>query len=76
MKDEASSRVKTSLVLDAIVKAENIEASDEDVEKEFTNMAEMYSMDVEKIKQFVSAENVKADLASQKALDFIKSSVK
>lgn len=76
MKDEATNRVKTSLVLDAIVKAENIEASDEDVEKEFTNMAEMYSMDVEKIKQFVSAENVKADLASQKALDFIKSSVK
>ncbi len=76
MKDEASSRVKTSLVLDAIVKAENIEASDEDVEKEFTSMAEMYSMDVEKIKQFVSAESVKADLASQKALDFIKSSVK
>lgn len=76
MKDEAGSRVKTSLVLDAIVKAENIEASDEDVEKEFTSMAEMYSMDVEKIKQFVSAESVKADLASQKALDFIKSSVK
>ena len=76
MSEEAASRVKTSLVLDAIVKAENIEASDEDVEKEFTNMSEMYNMDVEKIKSLISPESVKADLASQKALDFIKTSVK
>lgn len=48
MSPEAAARVKTQLVLEAIVKAESIEASDEDVEKEFTTMSEMYNMEVEK----------------------------
>ena len=51
-------------------------ASDEDVEKEFTTMSEMYNMEVEKIKSLISPESIKADLANQKALDFIKTSVK
>ena len=76
MSPEAAARVKTQLVLEAIVKAESIEASDEDVEKEFTTMSEMYNMEVEKIKQLISPESIKADLANQKALDFIKTSVK
>ena len=76
MSPEAAARVKTQLVLEAIVKAESIEASDEDVEKEFTTMSEMYNMEVEKIKSLISPESIKADLANQKALDFIKTSVK
>ena len=48
----------------------------EDVEKEFTTMSEMYNMEVEKIKSLISPESIKADLANQKALDFIKTSVK
>ena len=54
MSPEAAARVKTQLVLEAIVKAESIEASDEDVEKEFTTMSEMYNMEVEKLQKEIN----------------------
>lgn len=76
MRPNAQRRVKGSLVLDAVIKAENIEISDEDVEKEYTEMSTLYNMDVEQIKKLLPAENIKDDLAQQKALELIKSSVK
>lgn len=75
MRPDAQRRVKGSLVLDAVIKAENIEISDEDVEKEYTEMSTLYNMDVEQIKKLLPAENIKDDLAQQKALELIKSSV-
>ena len=76
MRPDAQRRVKGSLVLDAVINAENIEISDEDVEKEYTEMSTLYNMDVEQIKKLLPAENIKDDLAQQKALELIKSSVK
>lgn len=76
MRPDAQRRVKGSLVLDAVIKAENIEISDEDVEKEYTEMSTLYNMDAEQIKKLLPAENIKNDLAQQKALELIKSSVK
>lgn len=76
MRPEAERKVKGALVLDAIVKAENIGISDEDVDKEFKEMSELYKMEVEQIKRMMPAENVKYDLAQQKALELIKNSVK
>lgn len=76
MRPDAQRRVKGSLVLDAVIKAENIEISDEDVEKEYIEMSTLYNMDVEQIKKLLPAENIKDDLAQQKALELIKSSVK
>lgn len=76
MRPDAQRRVKGSLVLDAVIKAENIEISDEDVEKEYTEMSTLYNMDAEQIKKLLPAENIKDDLAQQKALELIKSSVK
>lgn len=76
MRPEALSRVKNALVLQAIVKAENIEVSDEDVEKEYSEMSTLYNMEVEQIKRLLPAENIKSDLAQQKALELLKSSVK
>ena len=76
MRPDAQRRVKGSLVLDAVIKAENIEISDEDVEKEYTEMSTLYNMDVEQIKKLLPAANIKDDLAQQKALELIKSSVK
>jgi len=64
------------LVLQAIVKAENIEISQEDVDKEYKEMSELYKMDVNQIKQLLPAYQVRADLAQQKALELIKTSVK
>ena len=76
MRPEATDRVKNSLVLQAIVQAENIEISQEDVDKEYKEMSELYKMDVNQIKQLLPAYQVRADLAQQKALELIKTSVK
>lgn len=76
MRPEALSRVKNALVLQAVVKAENIELSDEDIEKEYSEMSTLYNMEVEQIKRLLPAENLKSDLAQQKALELLKSSVK
>ena len=74
MKPEAMKRSQSSLVLSAIVAAESIEASDEDLDKEFERMASMYQMDKEQIASFMGdaeKENMKKDIAIQKAVEFI-----
>ncbi len=77
MKPEAVKRIKNSLVLEAIAKAENIEVSDEEFEDELKKMADMYKMEVEKIKEFMQdaeAKQMRDDIAVQKAVDLIVSS--
>ena len=74
MRPQAESRVKGSLVLEAIVDAEGITAGDEDLQAEFERMAEMYQMDVEQVAGFMGdaqKENMKKNLAVQKAADFL-----
>ncbi|MEH6940992.1 trigger factor [Bacillus sp. JJ722] len=72
MKEEAEKRVRVNLVLEAIVNAENIEVTEEDVNAEIEKMAEMYNMEVENIKKALgSLDGVKADLAVRKAVDFL-----
>lgn len=74
MKPQALNRIQARLVLEAIAKAENIEVSEEDMEKEFASMAETYKMDVEKIKEIMGESSIaqmKEDLAIQKAADLI-----
>ena len=72
MKDEAVKRIKVSLGLAEISKLENIEVSDEDLEKEYTNLSTMYGMPVEDIKKYILNSDLKADLKIQKALDVLK----
>ncbi len=64
-------QVKTKLALDAIVKAENIEASEEEIEAEVNKLAEQYNMEADKIKAAVPAEQLSADITTRKAVDFI-----
>ncbi|MGN1401289.1 MAG: trigger factor [Bacillus sp. (in: firmicutes)] len=72
MKEDAEKRVRTNLVLEAIVKAENITVTDEDVEAEVNKMAEMYNMEADQIKAALgSLEGLKADLSVRKAIDFL-----
>lgn len=74
-KPQAEKRIKYRLVLEAIAKAENIEASEEDVDKEITTMAEQYKMEKDKLKELVGEkelENIKLDLAVGKAVDLIR----
>ena len=72
MKEDAEKRVRVNLTLEAIAKAENIEASEEEVTTELNKMAEMYNMTVENIQQALgSLEGLKADLQFKKAIDFL-----
>ncbi len=71
-KDQAEFQVKTRLALEAISKAEGLEPTDEDVEAEYKKLSEQYGMEVEKIRSFLPADAMKADLFSIKATDFIR----
>ena len=71
-KEQAEKQVKIRLALEKIAELENITASDEDFEAEMSRIAEAYQMEVEKVKDLVIADEVKKDLAVNKAIDFIK----
>ena len=74
LKPQAVKRIQSRLVLEAVVKAENITASDEDVDKEIEQMAQAYQMEVDKLKELVGEDEKKAmaeDVAVQKALEFV-----
>ncbi len=79
VRPEAERQLKESLVLDAIAKAENLEATQEDVDKELENMAQMYGMEIDKLKAAVTeaeTESIKSELKTKKALDFIVENAK
>ena len=69
--ETAAKNVKSRLVLEAIVKAEGIEASEEELDAELSKLAETYKMELDQIKALIDADMVKADIANKKALDFI-----
>ena len=74
VRPEAEKRLKENLVLEAIAKAEGVEASDEDVEKELENMAKMYGMELDQIKNAIGEseiKDIKANLLNTKALDLL-----
>nr|WP_325296984.1 trigger factor [uncultured Dysosmobacter sp.] len=70
-KEPALRQVRMDLAVAAIIKAENIEASDEDVEAEFQKLAEQYGMDVEMVKKYLQPEQVKDQIVSQKAVAIV-----
>ena len=77
MKPQAVKRINTRLVLEAIVKAENITVSDEEIEAELQKMADQYKMEIEKIKEYMGEENLKSlslDLACNKAVTLVADS--
>ena len=78
-KDQAKKRIEGRLVLEAIVAAEKLEVTEEDMEEGIRKLAERYSMEADKVREFFdeeSMENYKKDLATQKVLDLIVAAVK
>ena len=74
LKPQAEKRIRTRLVLEAIVAAENIEVSDERLEEELKKMAEAYQMEVDKLKEFMGENEknqMKEDIAVQEAVTLI-----
>lgn len=79
VKPDAIARIKTSLVLEAVAEAENIVATDEDVDAEIQDMATQYQMKPEELKDMIGdqeMENIKKDIASKKALEFLGANCK
>lgn len=78
MKPEAVKRIQTRLVLEAVVKAEDIQVSDEEFETELQKMADMYKMELTQIKEFMGeyeGKQIRSDIAIQKAVELIVNSV-
>ena len=74
MKPQALKQIQTRLVLEAVADAENIQISDEDMDKELEEMAKNYQMEADKLKSFMGEEEMKAmkkDMAVQKAIDLL-----
>ena len=74
LEPQALKRIQSRLALEADVAAENIEASDEEIDKELENMASMYQMEIDKLKELIGDDEKKQigmDLAVQKAVEFV-----
>lgn len=79
MKPQAMQRIQSRLVLEKIAEAENIQIADEKVDEEIAKMAEMYKMEVEKLKSMLGdaeKEQMKADMAVQEAVTLIAEAAK
>lgn len=81
VKPQAERKIKSRLVLEAIVAAENIQASDEDYEEELKRMGEVYNMEVDKVKEMLGDNEkaigqIKEDLAITKAVEFVVKAAK
>jgi len=74
--EQAEKQVKVRLALEKVTELENITASEEDLENEIKRIADAYKMEVEKVRGLVPVEDVKKDLAVNKAIDFIKTNAK
>lgn len=71
---DADKRVKTNLVIEAIAAAEGFEATDEEIEKEITDLASEYNMEADQVRGLLSVDMLKHDIAMKKAVDVITSS--
>ena len=74
MSKDAYNKVKVRLVLEAIAAAEKLEVSEEDINKEIENIAGMYNMPAEKVKELISNDAIGYDLRIRKALELVKES--
>ena len=68
---DAAARTKTNLVVEAVAKAEGFEASAEEVEAEITSLATDYNMEADRVRQLLSEEMLKHDIAVKKAVEVI-----
>jgi trigger factor len=79
VKPQAEERIKSRLVLEAVAKAENLEATEEDYQKELETMADVYQMEVDKVKELMGErekKNIMQDLAVRKAAEFVTENAK
>ena len=79
MTPEATRRIKTRLVLEKVVETENVQVSDEALEKRLDEMAESYQIEPAKLKEMMGdaqKEQIREDLKVQAAIDFLVAEAK
>ena len=72
MKSDAENKIKTSFVLGEIAEVEKVEVTEADIDEEVKELATMYNMTEEGIKQRISVEDLRGELVIQKTVDFLK----
>ena len=72
LRPQAEKQVKTRLALEKIAELENIVVSDEEIEAEYSRIAEAYGMEIEKVKETVDADSIAADMKVKKTVDLVK----
>ncbi len=72
----ATRQVRMDLAVNAIIKEEKLEATDEEVEKQYNDLAEKYSMDVNELKKYLDAMSVRTQIIRDKAISVVVDSAK
>ncbi|MBR2315824.1 MAG: trigger factor, partial [Clostridia bacterium] len=75
-KESALKNVKIRLALEKIAALENLDVTEEDIEAEYKKFAEQYGMEVDKIKEVVPVDGLKADMLKERAIFFVKDNAK
>lgn len=73
-REPAKRQVRMDLAVEAIIKAEGLDATDKEIEAEIKKMAEQYGMDVENVKKYLRAEDVKEQILREKAIRLVADS--
>lgn len=74
--DNAVKTVTLRLALEAVAKAENLTASEEEIEKEYSDIASQYNMEIDRVKSMISKNMLSKDVVNKKAYDFVKDNAK
>ncbi|HZJ87257.1 MAG TPA: trigger factor [Erysipelothrix sp.] len=72
MKDDAFKRVRSRLVLEKIAEVEGFEVEEEELEKEYNTISEMYGLELEQLKQIISIEQLTYDILLRKAVELVQ----
>jgi trigger factor len=72
MRAQSEKTAKIRLALEAVAREENFEVSDEEIEEEYSRIAESYGIEVERVKELVDTKSVRRDVTNRKALEVIK----
>ena len=70
--DQAKEQVKLRLALEKIAELEKIEITDKELGDKYSELSKQYNMDVEKLKTYISEEDLKQDLKVERAMEFVK----
>lgn len=74
--DNAVKTVTLRLALEAVAKAENLTANEEEIEKEYSDIASQYNMEIDRVKSMISKNMLSKDVVNKKAYDFVKDNAK